>query len=101
MMRLEHLNLVVKDMAETLTFYKAAFPHWSIRSNGKSEWYGVERHWLHFGDDYQYPIFNDNDNGAGENRDFTSHQVGLAHFSYVTKASLKLPTCFQCESKST
>ncbi|MBJ7537456.1 VOC family protein [Marinomonas transparens] len=81
-MRLEHLNLVVKDMAETLTFYRAAFPHWRIRSNGKSEWYGVERNWLHFGDDYQFITFNDN--GAGENRDLMSHQVGLAHFAYVT-----------------
>jgi len=81
-MRLEHLNLVVKDMNNTLSFYKAAFPHWHVRSYGTSEWYGVERNWLHFGDDYQYLTFNDN--GAGENRDLMSHQVGLAHFAYVT-----------------
>jgi len=81
-MRLEHLNLVVKDMDATLAFYKVAFPHWHIRTQGKSDWYGVQRNWLHFGDDYQFLTFNDN--GTGENRDLKSHQVGVAHFAYVT-----------------
>ncbi|RBO78426.1 VOC family protein [Marinomonas aquiplantarum] len=82
MMRLEHLNLVVKDIDETLSFYKAVFPHWRVRSNGRSNWYGVERNWLHFGDDYQFIAFNNN--GSGENRELTSNQVGLAHFAFVT-----------------
>ena len=80
-MHLEHLNLVVNDIPESLTFYKAAFPHWRIRSQGRSEWYGVERNWVHFGDEYQYLTFNDD--GTGENRDLTSHQTGLAHFAFV------------------
>jgi len=81
-MRLEHINLVVKDIAKALVFYKAAFPHWRIRSQGQAEWYGVERNWVHFGDDYQYLTFNDD--GVGENRDLSGHQTGLAHFAYVT-----------------
>jgi len=81
-MHLEHLNLVVKDITETLAFYKAAFPHWHIRNQGQAEWYGVERNWVHFGDDYQYLTFNDD--GTGENRDLSGHQTGLAHFAYVT-----------------
>lgn len=81
-MHLEHLNLVVKDIPETLAFYKAAFPHWRVRSRGRAQWYGVERDWVHFGDDYQYLTFNDD--GAGENRDLSGHQPGLAHFAYVT-----------------
>lgn len=80
-MHLEHLNLVVNDIPESLAFYKAAFPHWRIRSQGRSEWYGVERNWVHFGDEYQYLTFNDD--GTGENRDLTSHQTGLAHFAFV------------------
>jgi catechol 2,3-dioxygenase-like lactoylglutathione lyase family enzyme len=82
-MHLEHLNLVVKDIAESLTFYKAVFPHWHIRSRGQAEWYGIERNWVHFGDDYQYLTFNDD--GSSENRDLTGHQTGLAHFAYVTE----------------
>lgn len=82
MITLEHVNLVVNDLEQTLTFYKAAFPHWSVRGGGVSKWYGKKRNWIHFGDDYQYLAFNDN--GIGENRDLTSMQLGLAHFAFVT-----------------
>ena len=81
-MRLEHLNLVVTDLDETLRFYQAAFPHWSIRGRGESEWYGVPRQWLHFGDDKNYLTFNDA--GTGENRDLQSNSIGLAHFAFET-----------------
>jgi catechol 2,3-dioxygenase-like lactoylglutathione lyase family enzyme len=82
MITLEHINLVVTDIEKSLTFYKAAFPHWRVRGGDKGDWYGKPRNWLHFGDDYQYIAFSDN--GEGENRDLTGHQVGLAHFAYVT-----------------
>ena len=82
MLYLEHLNLVVKDIPAALTFYQAAFPHWRVRDSGESEWYGKQRNWLHFGDDYQYLTFNDD--GNGNNRDLTGHQPGLAHFAFVT-----------------
>jgi len=82
MITLEHVNLTVRDIKKTLTFYQAAFPHWRVRGGGKGEWYGKPRNWVHFGDDYQYLAFNDD--GVGENRDLTGHQVGLAHFAFVT-----------------
>lgn len=82
-MILEHLNLVVRDINTTLKFYQAAFPHWKIRTSGKSTWYGVERRWVHFGEDYQYLTFNDN--GRGDNRDLSSHSIGLAHFAYSVR----------------
>lgn len=81
-MHLEHLNLVVTDIEAELEFYRAAFPHWQVRGSGRSPWYGKPRTWLHFGDDEQYLTFNDN--GVGENRDLAGHQVGLAHFAFVT-----------------
>ena len=81
MIYLEHVNLVVSDIEKTLTFYQAAFPHWSVRSQGKGEWSGKPRNWLHFGDDYQYIALSDH--GEGENRILEGHQVGLAHFAYV------------------
>ncbi|TLU66944.1 VOC family protein [Thalassotalea litorea] len=82
MLTLEHLNLVVKDLPQTLAFYQAAFPHWHVRGEGEDTWHGTLRHWLHFGDDYQYLTFNDN--GQGDNRDLTSNRLGLAHFAFVT-----------------
>ncbi len=84
MLHLEHINLVVRDIEQTLKFYQAAFPHWSVRGGDNSEWYGKPRNWVHFGDDYQYLTFNDE--GVGENRDLTGHQVGLAHFAFVTNS---------------
>ena len=82
MLHLEHLNLVVNNISASVDFYQAAFPHWHVRDSGDSPWYGKPRKWLHFGDDYQYLTFNDN--GVGSNRDLTDHQVGLAHFAFVT-----------------
>ena len=82
MLHIEHLNLVVSDISNTLSFYQAAFPHWSIRGEGEDEWSGKPRRWLHFGDDYQFLTFNDN--GVDSNRDLSGHQVGLAHFAFVT-----------------
>ena len=80
-MYLEHVNMVVSDIDASLAFYQAAFPHWRIRDKEQGEWSGKHRTWVHFGDDYQYLVFGDN--GEGENRDLTGHQVGLAHIAFV------------------
>ncbi|TON55447.1 VOC family protein [Vibrio parahaemolyticus] len=82
MIQLEHINLVVKNIPEMLKFYQTAFPHWYVRDEGEGTWSGKHRNWLHFGDEYQYIAMNDH--GEGENRDLGGHQVGLAHFAYVT-----------------
>ncbi|MCF2907184.1 VOC family protein [Pseudoalteromonas sp. DL2-H2.2] len=80
-MYLEHVNLVVDDIEQALNFYRAAFPHWHVRSEGSGSWHGKARNWLHFGDDYHYIAFSDH--GEGSNRELTGHSVGLAHFAYV------------------
>jgi catechol 2,3-dioxygenase-like lactoylglutathione lyase family enzyme len=82
MLSLEHINLVVRSLPETLIFYQAAMPHWRVRGGGEALWYGKTRHWIHFGDDYQYLTFNDR--GTGENRDLMSLSLGLCHFAFVT-----------------
>lgn len=82
MIQIEHINLVVDDIPSTLAFYQAAFPHWFVRDEGQGEWYGKARNWLHFGDDYQYIALSDH--GEGSNRALSGHQVGLAHFAFVT-----------------
>ncbi|WP_263478754.1 VOC family protein [Francisella sp. SYW-9] len=75
------MNLVVKDIGSMIDFYKSAFPHWYVRAKGHSTWNGVDRDWVHFGDDFQYLTFNSN--GKGENRNLKGHEIGLAHFAYV------------------
>lgn len=83
MFRIEHINLVVKDIPEMVKFYQTAFPHWRVRDSGQAEWYGKPRSWLHLGDDYQYLAMSDH--GEGENRELAGHQVGLAHFAFETE----------------
>ncbi|MFC6440768.1 VOC family protein [Bowmanella sp. JS7-9] len=82
-MYLEHVNLVVKDLDHMLAFYRAAFPNWRIRDQGRSEWFGKPRTWLHFGDDYHYIALSDH--GEGDNRFLNGHSIGFAHFAYVTQ----------------
>lgn len=80
MIRLEHVNLVGTDIDRSLKFYQTAFPEWKIRTQGKSEWYGKPRRWVHFGDDYQYLAISDF--GEGDNRDISGHTVGFAHLAF-------------------
>jgi len=81
MIYLEHINLVVRDIDQCLKFYSTAFPHWTLRADDRSEWYGKPRRWVHFGDDNQYIALSDN--GEGPNRDLEGQSVGLAHFAFV------------------
>ena len=80
-MRIEHINLVVCEIAPTLGFLKIAFPHWIVRGSGQSDWYGKPRTWLHFGEDDFYIALSDN--GEGEGRDLKGHKPGLAHVGFV------------------
>lgn len=82
-MKLEHINMFVSDMQQSLNFYQAAFPYWQVRSKGTGEWYGKPRNWLHFGDEYQYLALSDS--GEGKNRDLASNQIGLSHIAFEVK----------------
>lgn len=82
-MKIEHINLVITDLEQSLRFYRAAFPHWKIRAKGGGEWYGKPRTWVHFGDDNHYLALNEF--GEGNNRDLKGHTVGLAHFAIETQ----------------
>lgn len=81
-MYLEHLNLFVPNLEDTLKFYRAAFQHWWIRDEGNGERYGKPRMWVHFGDDHHYLALSEP--GEGTNRNLEGNSVGLAHFAYVT-----------------
>lgn len=79
--RLEHANIVLTDIEPALAFLRAAFPDWRVRGEGRSEWYGKPRRWLHFGDDDFYVTLNDD--GEGAPRALDGHQPGLAHLGFV------------------
>ena len=85
MVRLEHVNLVVKNIPDTLKFLRTAFPEWRIRGQGRSEWYGRERNWLHVGTDDYYITLNDQ--AEGENRNLRGYAPGLAHIGFCVEDS--------------
>lgn len=45
MLRLEHVNLAVSDIGNSLKFYQAAMPHWQVRGEGIGGWSGTPRRW--------------------------------------------------------
>ncbi|MEM0912744.1 MAG: VOC family protein [Pseudomonadota bacterium] len=81
-MRLEHINIVVSEIANSLAFYQAAFPSWRVRGEGVTDWFGVKRKWVHFGDDHNYITLNDS--GTGTNRNLATNALGIAHFAFET-----------------
>ena len=50
--RLEHANLSVRDLDETIRFLRTAFPEFRVRAEG-TRFNGVDR-WVHLGDDRSY-----------------------------------------------
>ncbi len=83
--RLEHVNLVVRNLEATRTFLLTAFPHWRIRGSGENSWYGKSRNWCHVGDDNYYITLNDQ--AEGENRDLSGYTPGLAHIGFAVADS--------------
>lgn len=80
MPRIEHANLVVTAIEPTLQFLKAAFPEWRVRGEGRDEWKGMPRRWVHVGDDDYYITLNDF--GRGRQRNLESPEPGLAHIGF-------------------
>lgn len=84
-MRLEHANLVVKDIQPTLEFLLAASPNWRIRGEGQANWGSAQRsthrQWIHVGDDNYYLTLNDGANG--DIRDSKGIEPGVAHLGFV------------------
>ncbi|EPJ49657.1 MAG: glyoxalase/bleomycin resistance protein/dioxygenase [Osedax symbiont Rs2] len=81
MVRLEHANLVVKDIQPTLDFLLAALPHWRVRGRGQGAWANTVRNWVHVGDDDYYICLNDGADGTIRNLKGLS--PGLAHLGFV------------------
>jgi catechol 2,3-dioxygenase-like lactoylglutathione lyase family enzyme len=81
MLRLEHVNLAVSDIGNSLKFYQAAMPHWQVRGEGIGGWSGTPRRWLHFGDEYTYLALHDDvEESARQREQAERNGAGLVHF---------------------
>ena len=77
--RLDHANLIVRDIDATLRFLQTAFPHWRIRSGGVSP---NGARWLHVGDDDAYLALNEATEEAAEPWIPYAGKPGLNHLGF-------------------
>ena len=78
-MYLEHINITVSDLKESIRFFQTAFPHFKIRGGGNGM-----REWVHLGDDDCYIAINqatENYEKASKNYD----KIGINHLGFVVQ----------------
>ncbi|MEQ8241436.1 MAG: VOC family protein [Cyclobacteriaceae bacterium] len=76
---LEHANITVNDLQESIKFFQTAFPHFKIRGGGNDS-----RTWVHLGDDDTYIAINQakqNDLKVDKNYD----SIGINHLGFVVQ----------------
>jgi catechol 2,3-dioxygenase-like lactoylglutathione lyase family enzyme len=76
---LEHANISVKNLDESVHFFKTAFPHFNIRGGGNET-----RKWIHLGDNETYIALNEaepEDLSAEKNYD----RAGINHIGFVVE----------------
>ena len=78
--RLEHANLIVRDIDEAIRFLRAAFPEFRVRGEGKGP--GGTR-WLHVGTDETYIALNDSTKERVEPWVPYVGEPGLNHLGYA------------------
>ncbi len=76
---IEHANITVKSIAESLKLLQAALPEFRVRGEGD----GSERKWLHFGDDKTYITLNEalDSSGKVSRKDYS--RSGVNHLAFV------------------
>jgi catechol 2,3-dioxygenase-like lactoylglutathione lyase family enzyme len=77
--RLDHANLVVRDVDETVRFLRAAFPDWYVRGEGVSP---AGARWLHVGTHDAYLALNEATAEAGERWVPYGGKPGLNHLGF-------------------
>jgi len=76
--RLEHANIVVRDIEATTRFLSAAFPEFRVRREGLNE----GRRWMHFGTDDTYIALNEASEEPAEKWVPYSGKPGVNHLGY-------------------
>ena len=77
--RLDHANLVVRDLEGTLRFLQAAFPDFHVRGQGPDS---SGSRWLHFGNDVCYLALHQARREAAEPWVPYSGKPGLNHLGF-------------------
>jgi hypothetical protein len=73
--RIEHANMIVRDVDATARFLQTAFPEFRIRREGNGG-----RRWLHIGTDDTYVALNEASSEPAERWQPYSGKPGLNHY---------------------
>lgn len=76
--RLEHANIIVRDIDATARFLRCAFPDFAVRREGEHE----GRRWLHIGTDTTYIALNEATVEPGERWVPYAGRPGVNHLGY-------------------
>ena len=84
---IEHINIAVADIQETITFFQTAFPHFVIRGGAKNE--NEKWEWLHLGTNDTYIAINQaEENSLGKRKLYES--AGFNHVGFVVTNAKQL-----------
>lgn len=78
--QLEHANMSVHDIDETVKFLSTAFPHFRIRGEGKN---GDGTRWVHVGSDSTYLCLNEAPKEATPRWCRRKNETGVNHLGFV------------------
>ncbi len=78
-MRIEHANLIVRDLDGMITFVTTAFPEWRIRGEGRNAQGG---RWVHLGNDECYLALNEASAEPAERWVPYAGKPGLNHLGF-------------------
>lgn len=75
---LEHANITVNNLKESVRFFKTAFPDFNIRGGD-----AAQKEWLHIGDDYTYVALEQAVDGIGDKSTKNYGRIGINHLAFV------------------
>ena len=74
---LEHANITVNNLEETIRFLQTAIPEFKVRGNGENN----GRKWVHIGTDDTYLALNEKSSTPTAKQDYS--KTGLNHLGFV------------------
>jgi len=74
---LEHANITVNNLENTITFFQTAFPDFKVRGGGRNE----GRKWTHLGNDTTYIALNESDEFIPNEKNYDKN--GINHIGFV------------------
>lgn len=76
---LEHANITVQNLDNSVHFFQTAFPNWKIRGGGEN----TNQKWVHLGTDETYIALGERKNVQKANKDYT--KAGINHLGFVVE----------------